>query len=232
MASKASSSSSHFWDDFWNTLYQFSHPFSSTFFDSLFDSTADDSTSQPSTAPTAPSQAGSQTQHFADFTTFEKFWHQLQHGGGPGSGSGQGPTNAMEHIQVAWTDLKTAIMGFISAVEWEQTWIQMILAMHLIIFVAILLLRNRPNALGAMLFCTILLAALSEPLNGIGHRHWQQFSDDNYFDTHGVFLSLVWALPHLINAILAVILLLRATVTLLVKVKRAQLQESRAKKEK
>jgi len=59
----------------------------------------------------------------------------------------------------------------------------------------------------------VVLAALSEPLNGIGYRHWQLFSDDNYFDSHGVFMSVVWALPLLINAILAVVsLCLRLTV--------------------
>lgn len=51
----------------------------------------------------------------------------------------------------------------------------------------------------------VLLAALSEPLNGIGSRHWQLFSDDNYFDTYGVFTGIVWAMPLLGNAILALV---------------------------
>ncbi|KAG0004158.1 hypothetical protein BGZ79_010114 [Entomortierella chlamydospora] len=89
-----------------------------------------------------------------------------------------------------------------------------------------------PNPLAAMLFCTILLAALSEPLNGIGSRHWREFSDDNYFDSYGVFTSLVWSAPLLGNAILAVLLLLRATAGLLIKVKKAQIQESKRKKQK
>ncbi|GJJ78133.1 transmembrane protein 18 [Entomortierella parvispora] len=227
MASSESTSSAQFWDDFWNTLYQFTHPFSSTFFDSLMDgsSTASDS-SVPPVKQEQPPQHG-QKKQFSDMASFEKFWRQLQHGH-----QGSAPTTAMEHIQFAWTDMKTAAFGFISSVEWEQTWIQIILALHLIIFITIILLRNNPNALGAMLFCTIVLAALSEPLNGIGHRHWQLFSDDNYFDSYGVFMGLVWALPHLINAMLAVVLLLRATIGLLIKVKRAQLQESRTRKQK
>lgn len=51
----------------------------------------------------------------------------------------------------------------------------------------------------------VLLAALSEPLNGIGSRHWQLFADDNYFDSHGVFTSLVWAAPLLVNAMVATV---------------------------
>ncbi|KAF8959670.1 hypothetical protein BGZ46_001713 [Entomortierella lignicola] len=89
-----------------------------------------------------------------------------------------------------------------------------------------------PNPLAALLFLTILLAALSEPLNGVAGRHWQQFSDDNYFDSHGVFTSVVWSAPLLGNALLGVLLLLRTTAGLLIKVKKAQLQENKRKKQK
>ncbi|KAG0204425.1 hypothetical protein BGX33_008540 [Mortierella sp. NVP41] len=238
-----------FWDDFWNTLYQFAHPFSSTFFDSLFFS--EDSTSSSAQPP--PQQKQQQTQpptgnnpaaggsspsdsrqYFKDEASFQKFWQGLQKGtSGASSGSESSAAGTpLDHIQAAWVDFKSASSGFIQAVEWQQTWIQMVLAMHVIFFIMIVLLRNRPNPLAAMLFCAILLAALSEPLNGIGSRHWQLFSDDNYFDTHGVFTGLVWAAPLLVNAMIATMLLLRVTVKLLVKVKRAQLQESKKKKQK
>ncbi|KAF9955004.1 hypothetical protein BGZ70_010392 [Mortierella alpina] len=234
-----------FWDDFWNTLYQFTHPFSSTFFDSVFGS---DDDAAPST-PHAPGQqrerqpggllgtgagAGAGTgagaaRYFNDEASFEKFWHGLKQGAYHHESQ---PSTLMEHAQAAWIDFKTASSGFISSVEWQQTWIQMILLLHVTLFTIILVLRNRPNPLAAMLFCTILLAALSEPLNGIGSRHWQLFSDDNYFDTHGVFTGVVWAMPLLGNALLALLLLLRATVKLLIKVKKAQLQERKHKKQK
>ncbi|KAF9131234.1 hypothetical protein BGW39_002084 [Mortierella sp. 14UC] len=224
-----------FWDDFWNTLYQFTHPFSSTFFDNVFSSDSSPSSSpnpQQEQQPTADKPASSSsTRFFKDEASFHKFWQGLQNGTPDGS-STSGGGSLLNHLQTAWVDFKSASSGFIEAVEWQQTWIQMVLAMHLIIFIIIIALRNRPNPLAAMLFCTILLAALSEPLNGIGSRHWQSFSDDNYFDSHGVFTGLVWAAPLLVNATIATMLLLRATVQLLVKVKRAQLQESKKKKQK
>ncbi|KAF9949504.1 hypothetical protein BGZ72_008743 [Mortierella alpina] len=229
-----------FWDDFWNTLYQFTHPFSSTFFDSVFGK--DDEVSSHSQTqgqqqegqPGPPSGAATgegagATRYFNDEASFEKFWHGLKNGAYHHESN---PSTLMEYAQAAWIDFKTASSGFISSVEWQQTWIQMILLLHVTLFIIIIVLRNRPNPLAAMLFCTILLAALSEPLNGIGSRHWQLFSDDNYFDKHGVFTGVVWAMPLLGNAVLALLLLLRATVKLLVKVKRAQLQERKQKKQK
>ncbi|KAG0372285.1 hypothetical protein BGX24_000463 [Mortierella sp. AD032] len=221
-----------FWEDFWNTLYQFTHPFSSTFFDTVFssqDSSDSHHEKQPPTDTPASNPSSSSTRFFKDEASFHKFWQGLQNGTPDGNSSSG---SLMDHLQTAWVDFKTASSGFIQAVEWQQTWIQMVLAMHLILFIIIIALRNQPNPLAAMLFCTILLAALSEPLNGIGSRHWQTFSDDNYFDSHGVFTGLVWAAPLLVNAMIATMLLLRATVKLLVKVKRAQLQESHKKKQK
>ncbi|KAF9919934.1 hypothetical protein FBU30_010356 [Linnemannia zychae] len=223
-----------FWEDFWNTLYQFTHPFSSTFFDTVFsskDSSAASSSDQEQHPPITnkPPTAG-QARYFKDEASFQRFWEGLQNGTPDESSTGSG--GPLDLIRMAWVDFKSASMGFIEAVEWQQTWIQMILAMHLIIFTIIILFRNRPNALAAMLFLTILLAALSEPLNGIGSRHWTKFSNDNYFDSHGVFTGLVWAAPLLVNAMITTMLLLRATVKLLVKVKRAQLEESRRKKQK
>ncbi|KAF9138809.1 hypothetical protein BGX30_008740 [Mortierella sp. GBA39] len=235
--SGANTGGSHaqFWEDFWDTLYQFTHPFSSTFFDTVFSQDSSSSSSsqqqeqqqQQQQPPTADKPSSSR--FFKDEASFQKFWQGLQTGstdGNPSSGS------LVDHLQTAWVDFKSASSGFIQAVEWQQTWIQMVLAMHLIIFIIIVSLRNRPNPLAAMLFCTILLAALSEPLNGIGSRHWQLFADDNYFDTHGVFTSLVWAGPLLANAMVATMLLLRVTAKLLVKVKKAQLEDSKKKKQK
>ncbi|KAF9305799.1 hypothetical protein BGZ74_008781 [Mortierella antarctica] len=236
MASEQSNASqdtsSQFWIDFWDTLYQFTHPFSSTFFDSLFDSKDDATTSteQQQQPPSPPSSSSSQdAMHFPDKASFEKFWKGLQHGQ---YHHDTHPTTLADHVLAIWTDVKAASLGFLEAVDWQQTWIQMILTLHVLVFVTIILLRNRPNALAGMLFCTILLAAMSEPLNGVGNRHWKLFSDDNYFDTHGVFTSLVWATPLLGNALLAVLFLLRSTLQMLVKVKRAQLQETRKKKQK
>ncbi|KAI1320681.1 hypothetical protein EDD11_010215 [Mortierella claussenii] len=229
---------SQFWSDFWNTLYQFTHPFSSTFFDSLLETA--DQTQQDTGAGSPPSSSeglasggaalGSDSkQHFKDQASFQKFWDRMHAGTRRQDEKSSG---FLDHTQAAWIDFKSSATEFISSVEWQQTWIQSILALHLCIFVTIVLVRNRPNALASMFFSTILLAALSEPLNGVAARHWQLFSDDNYFDSHGVFTSIVWAGPLLCNSILAVLLLLRATAGMLIKVKRAQLQETQRKKQK
>ncbi|KAF9153316.1 hypothetical protein BGX20_004951 [Mortierella sp. AD010] len=229
---------SQFWDDFWNTIYQFTHPFSSTFFDSLLNGDESDtvgSGSSPSSQPVgsagkespsneATESQGSGTYRFKDVPSFEKFWNDMKKSA---DGHDNNPSTLLEHIQEAWTDAKTTATGFISSVEWRQTWIQAILALHLIIFMSSTNMPAYP-----FFPMPVLLAALSEPLNRIGSRHWREFSDDNYFDSYGVFTSVVWSAPLLGNAILAVLLLLRATAGLLIKVKKAQIQESKRKKQK
>ncbi|KAF9382332.1 hypothetical protein BGX21_001844 [Mortierella sp. AD011] len=208
---------SQFWDDFWNTIYQFTHPFSSTFFDSLLNGDESDtvgSGSSPSSQPVgsagkespsneATESQGSGTYRFKDVPSFEKFWNDMKKSA---DGHDNNPSTLLEHIQEAWTDAKTTATGFISSST------------------------NMPAY--PFFPMPVLLAALSEPLNRIGSRHWREFSDDNYFDSYGVFTSVVWSAPLLGNAILAVLLLLRATAGLLIKVKKAQIQESKRKKQK
>ncbi|CAO3668645.1 unnamed protein product [Umbelopsis ramanniana] len=69
------------------------------------------------------------------------------------------------------------------------------------------------------------------PLNGFLSNNWEQFASANYFDDSGLFLATVYSLPLIINSMLALVLVLRATCTMLVSVKRKQLEtQVKAKK--
>ncbi|KAG0224979.1 Transmembrane protein 18 [Actinomortierella wolfii] len=241
----SSEPTSQFWADFWATIYHFTHPFSSTFFDQLFEtqqevsgeSKAPDAPSSTNLAaahtvtslsqPT-PSQSSSNAKYFASQEAFQKYWKNLQEGhavdGSPESAHGQ--------LQASWVELKSMARNFIEAVNWQQWWIQAILAMHVFLFVTIILMRNSPNALSGLLMITIVFAALSEPFNRLGQARWKEFADDNYFDNHGVFTTIIWSMPLLLNGLLAVVFLVRKTIQLLVKVKRAQVASEAKKKRK
>ncbi|GAB5591879.1 hypothetical protein Unana1_06779 [Umbelopsis nana] len=65
---------------------------------------------------------------------------------------------------------------------------------------------------------------IGAPLNELAAKNWDQFASANYFDESGMFLATVYSLPLILNCVLALVLVLRATCTMLVNVKRAQLQ--------
>ncbi|KAG0256778.1 hypothetical protein DFQ27_005507 [Actinomortierella ambigua] len=192
-----SDTASPFWSDFWATIYHFTHPFSSTYFDQLFETQQaknEGGVPDPSVV-TNPTAHATDAKHFAGLETFKKYWEGLQ--------TGHEPQTALEQLQASWIDFKSMTGDFINAVNWRQWWIQVVFALHASLFVAIILSRKKPSALQGLLMGTIALAALLEPLNRLGHEHWQNFSDDNYFDKHGVFLTTIWATPLLLNGVLA-----------------------------
>lgn len=46
---------------------------------------------------------------------------------------------------------------------------------------------------------------LAERLNTVLSENWQKFSTQNYFDTHGIFLSVLWSGPLLITSIVILV---------------------------
>ncbi|GAA5813954.1 hypothetical protein MFLAVUS_007444 [Mucor flavus] len=67
-------------------------------------------------------------------------------------------------------------------------------------------------------------AALTQPLNSFAMKNWETFSTESYFDASGVFAVCVYALPLICNGCLALVYILKATASLLIQTKRAQLE--------
>jgi len=92
----------------------------------------------------------------------------------------------------------------------------------------------------------ILLAFAGETINSQGRAHWKAFADENYFDESGLFVTIVYGIPLVINSVVALVRTLKTAqpqrrkilfyfkqffmmlrvVDMLVKVKRAQLEQS------
>ncbi|KAF3574333.1 hypothetical protein F2Q69_00059052, partial [Brassica cretica] len=64
----------------------------------------------------------------------------------------------------------------------------------------------------------------AESLNRLLRKHWKSFSTQNYFDPHGVFLSVLWSGPLLVIAMIILINTLFSLCYLIVKWKRAELR--------
>ena len=119
--------------------------------------------------------------------------------------------------------LKDVIMGFISAVDWTETWIIALLSLH----VALILLALTTRKIGSIQFAVFMLAAgttyLGETLNGLASKYWERFSKQDYFDKRGVFFTAVVSLPLLLTTFIVLINYLIACSQLLVKAKRKEL---------
>lgn len=126
---------------------------------------------------------------------------------------------------VNWEQTMQQLEQFIRAVDWSQPWLIALFAFHVSSLFTLILSRNNHNVISGLLFFYIFLAMLSQPINSFLSNNWQSFASADYFDESGLFLATVYSLPLIINSIIALILVLRATCTMLVHVKRTQLQK-------
>ncbi|KMT20059.1 hypothetical protein BVRB_1g000780 [Beta vulgaris subsp. vulgaris] len=122
-------------------------------------------------------------------------------------------------------------MGFFHAIDWKEPWLMGLLGFYVLLLLTIILSRRHLN----FQMCLFLLALsgvyLAERLNKLLGVHWQSFATQNYFDPHGVFLSVLWSGPLLIIAMLILINTLFSLCNLIVQWKRAELRH-RARLEK
>ncbi|KAJ8431441.1 hypothetical protein Cgig2_014934 [Carnegiea gigantea] len=133
-------------------------------------------------------------------------------------------------------------IGFFHAIDWKERWLICLLAFHVLLLLTAILSRKHVN----LQMCLFLLACrcpafllnpdtikfnaavtgvyFAENLNQFISVHWQMFATQNYFDPHGLFLSVLWSGPLLVIAILILINTLFSLCHLIVQWKRAELR--------
>ena len=122
--------------------------------------------------------------------------------------------------------------GFYHAVDWREPFFTYLLGFHVTVaLLAVATRRSFGAQVSLMLF--IAIAVLSaERVNAVLRQHFRSFTKQNYFDKHGVFMSVVFSVPLLIVLGFQLFSALFGASTLLVKVKRAELAQGQKKKKK
>eukprot|EP01013_Petalomonas_cantuscygni_P043049 TRINITY_DN7848_c0_g1_i1.p2 TRINITY_DN7848_c0_g1~~TRINITY_DN7848_c0_g1_i1.p2 ORF type:complete len:224 (+),score=42.99 TRINITY_DN7848_c0_g1_i1:103-774(+) len=116
------------------------------------------------------------------------------------------------------------VKAFVEAVDWSETFFIGILAVHVLLILLCIIFRNNVTAFSSLFLSVIILAALSQPLNMLGGATWERFSETNYFDPSGLFITGVWGAPLCLLAFFMLLRLLVLMCTMMVKVKRMQLR--------
>ena len=155
-------------------------------------------------------------------------------------------------------------MGFYHAVNWTERWLHALAGAHVLLWALIVATRRATDVQMVLLFviracraarrhrardarmCTSLthrcpravgMVYSAERLNSLGSQHWREFASQDYFDKHGVFISLVFSAPLLGAAFFILVNALLSASRLLVEVKKREIRAKggsarrRAKKE-
>ncbi|KNC99199.1 uncharacterized protein SPPG_09278 [Spizellomyces punctatus DAOM BR117] len=121
---------------------------------------------------------------------------------------------------------------FISAIDWTEPFIAVLISFHVLLALWVVLTRNNQTLTASNFVAIGVLALAAQPLNYLASQHWATFSRTNYFDAQGVFMSIMWAGPLMIELIFCVIMLVRQAGDMVVKVKREQLKRKPTAKSK
>eukprot|EP00277_Geminigera_cryophila_P042963 CAMPEP_0173081578 /NCGR_PEP_ID=MMETSP1102-20130122/17368_1 /TAXON_ID=49646 /ORGANISM="Geminigera sp., Strain Caron Lab Isolate" /LENGTH=238 /DNA_ID=CAMNT_0013956209 /DNA_START=18 /DNA_END=735 /DNA_ORIENTATION=- len=124
-----------------------------------------------------------------------------------------------------WSLFTNNVKGFMQAIEWTEPWLIGVACLHLLLLIAALTTRNNTNVQMTLFVVIMGSVYLAERLNVLAAANWKSFATQNYFDTHGVFMSTLWSTPLLLIGVVMLFQSLYTSSSLLIQVKRRQLRQ-------
>jgi len=118
-----------------------------------------------------------------------------------------------------------SVLLFFKTIEWTEPWILGLVSFHVVLTTLNVLTRKNATTQAFLFFIMLLLVFVSENLNGLAAENWKRFSKHQYFDSDGMFISVVFSLPILFNAMLMVVNWLLISSELMTNLRRFQLQQ-------
>ena len=100
-----------------------------------------------------------------------------------------------------------------------------LIAFHIIVTSMVLFTRNHSNFQIILFFILLLLVYFSETINQLASNNWRLMATHQYFDSKGMFISMVFSIPILLNCMCMVATWLYQSSQLMTKLKKAQLRQ-------
>ncbi|RMX43094.1 hypothetical protein pdam_00006844 [Pocillopora damicornis] len=88
---------------------------------------------------------------------------------------------------------------FFKAVDWTEHWLIGLIVFHTATFLCVICTRKYTNFQIVLFLLLLGLAFASEQINTLGAQHWRTFAKEQYFDSAGLFITVVYSGPILLN---------------------------------
>ncbi|XP_031786226.1 transmembrane protein 18 isoform X2 [Nasonia vitripennis] len=131
----------------------------------------------------------------------------------------------MSDRQFVATDTIDGVWPFLQSIDWRDPWLALLLTFHIAVTMTALMTRNHANFQILLFLVLLLLVYFSESINEVAATNWMVFSRQQYFDSKGLFISIVFSVPILMNCMIMVASWLYQSSQLMTSLKRAQLRQ-------
>eukprot|EP01111_Echinosteliopsis_oligospora_P013817 TRINITY_DN5050_c0_g1_i1.p1 TRINITY_DN5050_c0_g1~~TRINITY_DN5050_c0_g1_i1.p1 ORF type:complete len:185 (-),score=25.31 TRINITY_DN5050_c0_g1_i1:40-561(-) len=126
-----------------------------------------------------------------------------------------------------WTAFKMHASDFYHMVEWKDPMIVAILCFHVMTLMTVAATRKHINFQSVLFFVLITIAYGVQYANSYLAEHWERFTNRNYFDKNGLFLSIMFSAPVLLSCFFLLINFIRESFGLLIELKTRELRQKK-----
>jgi len=95
-----------------------------------------------------------------------------------------------------------SIYKFLAHVDWSEPYLQYLILFHILTFLCVILTRKRVNFQGTLFVILLATIGCSEMINEYMANNHKKFFKQQYFDSYGMFISLVYSAPVLVNCVI------------------------------
>ncbi|TKS75617.1 Transmembrane protein 18 [Collichthys lucidus] len=135
------------------------------------------------------------------------------------------PIDAFSNLRI------TSIWTFLMSVQWSEPWLIGLLVFHVVCLCLTVVTCRYYRAQICHFLLMVGLVYSAEYLNELAAMNWKSFSDFQYFDSKGMFISLVYSIPLLLNTVIIVMVWVYRTFSTMTELKTLQLKR-KARREK